>query len=543
VAEADSPATLGGSIAAEFDVALGRPEKVRADCARLRERLTRPPSAADLEALARLAPLLRKRQGPIAEPLFELLAEQAAVTEDPWPLLEGLLRSRDGALVRRALAAAERLAETASFAVDPRATRFLADEVERPGSPLGEAAELVAIARLLRGRVSATSDPVLALYLQQEAGPVRALAARLLDLGAQPMPHALAERLLGPEAHAFLAPYLRYTRATHRDLVHLQPDPGAAPPALASLRRAEAACGEAVLRQVIAKLGWARVNLGLEVQPRVGVSVSGSVPLVLAPAEATLFENAPGARRASELLLIVAHGGTASAGVEAAPADAVGRFRAYNLAHAEALAEILDVAPLTREKVERVLERMDRIVADFALIFASHAEECAILPGLYRELRARIVAELEREGAPAQLSAELTRPVQSFEDPRTLGEVRTLHGLKRYLHQRGLKLGFRLVEAGGGTNRTVDLVLASRKRVLRSVSRIASSTSRPGGRSPSPTRSRWSRTASRASSSTARTPSRACRSSATATRSTTASRSATTRPSCASTSRRRSSAA
>jgi pyruvate,water dikinase len=239
------------------------------------------------------------------------------------------------------------------------------------------------------------------------------------------------------------------------------------------LREAEAACGEAVLRAVIAELGWARVNLGLDVRPRVQVSFGGSVPLTVSPAEAPLLEGLEGARRTSEAFLVVAHGGRPAAAEEAKGADVVSRFRAYNLAHAEALADILDVSPLTREKVERLLARMDGIVADFAAIFATHAEECAILPGLYRDLRARIVAELEKEGAPAQLSAELTRLVQSFEDPRTLGEVRTLHGLKRYLHQRGLRLGFRLVEAGGGTNRTVDLVLASGRRVSRSVRRIA----------------------------------------------------------------------
>jgi hypothetical protein len=45
-------------------------------------------AAVDLERLAGLALLLRKRQGPIAEPLLELLEEQAAVIEDPWLLLE-----------------------------------------------------------------------------------------------------------------------------------------------------------------------------------------------------------------------------------------------------------------------------------------------------------------------------------------------------------------------------------------------------------------------------------------------------------------------
>jgi pyruvate,water dikinase len=470
---ADPLADLLESIAAEFDVAMGRPEKVRADCACLREQLARPPTAPDLERLGRLAPLLRQRVGPIALPLFELLEEQAAASDEPWPLLEGLFRSRDAALARRALAVAERWAESGSLVVDRRVVRFLADEVERADSPLTEADALAAIARLVRRLTTGSADPVLALYLEPAGDRLRGLAARLLDLDGHPAPLALAERLLGTRAHAFLAPYLGFTRATHRDLLHLQPDPGRPPPALASLRRAEAACGEALLRQVIAELGWARVNLGLEARPRVGVSFGGSVPLMVSPAEAPLLEALDGARRTAESWVILAHGGLPAAAEEAKGDGVVSRFRAYNLAHAEALADILDVSPLTREKVERLVERMDRIVEDFGAIFAPHAEECAILPGLYRDLRGRVVAELEKEGGPAQLSAELTRLVQSFEDPRTLGEVRTLHGLKRYLHQRGLRLGFRLVETGGGTNRTVDLVLASGQRVLCSVRRIA----------------------------------------------------------------------
>ena len=133
--EADSVAALLDSIAAEFDVAMGRPEKVQADCARLREHLAHPPSAADIECLGRLAPLLRQRAGAIAGPLFELLEEQAAASDDPWPLFEGLFRSRDAAFVRRALLAAEHLAESGSLRVDKRVLGFLADSVEEPGSP------------------------------------------------------------------------------------------------------------------------------------------------------------------------------------------------------------------------------------------------------------------------------------------------------------------------------------------------------------------------------------------------------------------------
>ncbi|HSD65779.1 MAG TPA: hypothetical protein VLF95_03705, partial [Vicinamibacteria bacterium] len=472
--EADPVAALVESIAAEFDVAMGRPDKVRAGCARLRELLARPPAAWDVERLCGLGALLRQRIGPIAEALFDFLEAQAADSDDPWPIVEGLLRSRDLALVRRAIGDAERLAEGGSLRIDLRAVRFLAEAVEEAGSPLGEADALAAIARLLRRRGTDPLDPVLALY-REPAGslPVRLLAARLLDLPGEPAPVAVAEGVLGEEAHAFLAPYLRYTRATHRDLLHIRPEPGRPPPALASLRRAQDACGEALLREVIAELGWARVSLGIEVRHRVGVSLGGSVPLMVGPAEAPLLEGSEGARRTTDLWLAVAHGGRPGAGGGAGGDDAVSRFRAYNLAHAEALAEILDVSPLTREKVERLLGLMDRIVADFGAVFAPYAEEWAILPGLYRDLRARVVAELEKEGASAQLSAELTRLVQSFEDPRTLGEVRTLHGLKRYLHQRGLRLGFRLVETGSGTNRSVDLVLASGRRVLLAVRKIA----------------------------------------------------------------------
>ncbi len=412
--------------------------------------------------------------GPINLPLFGLLEDEASGLEDAWPLIEGMLASRDDGLARRALDLFERLADSGALAVDRRAVRLLAEQVEAEASPLGEPAALAAIARILRRPRQEPGDPILTLFLEGAGGGLRRLAARLLDLDGQPVPSALLEELLGNEAHAFLDRYLRYTRASYLDLLSLLPEPGClAPPTVSSLRHAEAVCGEALLRDVIAELGWSRVNLGVEVRPCVGVSIGGSVPLVVSAAEAPLLESCDEARRAFELNVIVAHGGGLPAeGGKAGGADIVSRFRAYNLVHAAVLADILDVAPLTREKAGRILERMDRIVAEFTVLFGGCAEECAILPGLYRELRGRVVAELAKEGAPAQLSAELTRLVQSFEDPRTLGDVRTLHGLKRYLHQRGLRLGSRLVEAGKATSRTVDLVLASHKRILQTARKI-----------------------------------------------------------------------
>ncbi len=131
------------------------------------------------------------------------------------------------------------------------------------------------------------------------------------------------------------------------------------------------------------------------------------------------------------------------------------------------LSEILDIAPLTPAKTRRILDRMDAVVEHFGALFRPYTEEASLLEGVYGDLKERILAELEGEAARGRLSAELTRLVQAFEDPASLGEVRTLHGLKRYLHQRGLHLAFRLVEESRATNRTVDLVAASPKRVLR----------------------------------------------------------------------------
>jgi phosphohistidine swiveling domain-containing protein len=460
-------AALLESIAAEFGVTMGRPERVAAACAAIRERLARPPTPDEVELLLQLAPLLRQRAGPLAVPAFELLEEVSGASPDAWPLLDALLGSRDGALARRALDLALRLARAGSLALGRPAATLLAERVEAEGSGLVEPAALATIAGILRAR-GETPDPVLELYLEAN-GPASRLAARLLDLDAAPAPPALAERVLGASAHAVLGPYLGYTRASHLDLLQLVPDRGF----LASLRRAERACGESLLRDVIGRLGWARVNLGLEVRPYVGVSLGDSLPFLVSPAEAPLLEACAPARRTADFLVVISHGGPPGE-TGPGPTDAVvARFRVYNLAHAEALADILDVAPLTPEKVHRILERMDRIVEGFCALFAEEAAECGVLPGLYRELRERVLRELAGESSPEQLSAELTRLVQSFEDPRSVGEVRTVHGLKRFLHQRGLRLGLRLVAARGATNRTVDLVVASGGRVVQALRKIA----------------------------------------------------------------------
>ncbi|RPJ46990.1 MAG: hypothetical protein EHM19_03530 [Candidatus Latescibacterota bacterium] len=469
------------AVAAEFDVAMGRPDEVKTACGRILD-LVRAEAAAErggdalLAEIGALAPLLRKRSGPIARTLCEFLVHILDILNNPWPTIEAMLDARDPVLARETLAVAFRFAEGGKLSIDDDRIRSFALRVEREGSPFVDRPSLEAVGALLSYRTGAGKragrDPLLALFLEEDPS-LRRLAARLLDAKGEPPPEEVAAQALGAEAEAALRPYLAYTRAGFLDLLALAPRPGGPVAVLESIRRAERVVGEALLRGVIAEVGWPRLRFGIEATERIGIGVRGSFPLTVSPAEERLFGGAEGTHGVFRLFLFVCHGGDADGPRrEEGGEDPVGRFRAYNLAHAEALADILDMAPLTGEKVRRILGRLDRIVGDFTALFERHSDECAILPAVYGELRAKVVAEMEKESESGHLSMELTRLVQMFEDPRSLGEVRTLHGLKRYLHQSGLRLGFRLVETSRATNRTVDLALASPRRVERVVRAI-----------------------------------------------------------------------
>ncbi len=464
-------------IEAELGSPIGRADRVEEACTRLRAAGGSWTAPGSRESLLDLATLVTRQAGAAVEPVAALLCEAAAEADDAWPILERLLAAPAPRIALSALDLAARLAEEGRLVVGPGRAGVLADLVEAPGSSLAERAALERVATLLRGPPRPAEpgrDALTELYAGGAPPRVRRLLARVLDLPGRPPGPDLAARMLGEEAAAFLAPYLAFTRAGYLDLLDLVPEPGASPPALASLRRAEAVCGEPLLREILAQLGWRRVNAGLTVQPYIGVSAEGSFPLLLTPAEAALLDGEPGIHRVFERWLVVAHGGTL-AGEEAAAAgpDPVNGFRALNLLHADALADILDVAPLTAAKVRRILERMDRIVGSFCALFAAQAaDECRVVADVHRELKARVERELATHAGGRPLTAELTRLVQMFEDPQTAGDVRTLHGLKRYLHQSGLRLGFRLAEAARGTNRTVDLAVVAPPRVTQVVRAI-----------------------------------------------------------------------
>ena len=473
----DSNNHLIRSIIGQFNLVMARPDQVKKDCDKLRLLCREPLPKSTISDLEPLFPLLQKRSGPIAEHLFTFLEETAVKGPDLLPFTKAMLSARDKNLALRALKYAVRLAEKGILKVTLDFIQFLAGRMNMERTPFTETNAMLDIQSLIKrydpGEGFRYKDPFLALYLEEDNMDLRRLAARLLDSSGKAVPPDVAEIVLGKEYYKFFVPYLAYTRATHTDLLWFQPVPGILSSLHNDFIRAEKIIGEKLLYDVTAKLGWSRLNLGLEVQTLIGVAIDGSPPFMVSEAESFLLEKCRDAWRSSEIFLIVACGGQVSEehGREDEN-DPITRFRSYNLNHAALLSDFLNVGPLNVKKVRDMIGRMDQIVEDYVVLFKPFSDECAVLPGLYREMRNRIFAELDEDTDQPQLSADLTRIVQSFEDPHSLGEVRTLHGLKRYLHQQGLSLGFRLLEEGRSPNRTVDILIATKDGIQHVLDKI-----------------------------------------------------------------------
>lgn len=466
------------ALEAQFALVLGRPERVEASCRALRVLLEPAGEGVAARCGARLLPLLQQRQGPVATALLPFLEEQAERAAEPRAFVLGLLAARDDGVRRRGLELACRLTESGRLPVDLETALAAAALLEQEAGLGSDAGALASLRELLR-RLPAPrgtppgDDPLLRFLAPEQPLPLRRLAARILDQADTPAPPERWSELLEPTAAEALAPHLQYTRATHADLVDLTAEPDALRASLGSFRDAERVLGSSLLSMVISELGWGRVAGGLTCRRWVGVSVDRGLPFAVTPVEAAWLGSCVGARRLWDRFLVVARGLTGAPVGRADGEDAaVRRFRDYNVVHAELLGLIIEVAPLTLAKVRQILSRLDRVVADFAVIFEGHSEDARRVETVYARLRAESLAAIEGMPEDRPLPSDATRLVQMFEDPKTLDEVRTLHGLKRYLHQQGLRLAFRVFRSGRSTNRTVDLLLAAPHRVLQVVRRI-----------------------------------------------------------------------
>lgn len=478
---------LVGAIEVELGVAMGQADSVRQACVRVGELLRVAPPEERSQTAERLLPLLALRCNRPTQVLFEFLVAQVEQGNLETSIVPRLLDAADPELRERAADLLLRLSDQGTLEPTQALLLELAYRLDREDGPLRGQACLKAIGRLLASLASASSGRgsphpptdsgscppevaagsdgernALERWLSCPIPPLRRLAARILDLHGRPT-RSMIERVLGP-AHTFLGPYLDYTGAGHLDLVTLTPEDAPEPPAVPSLRTAEQIVGRPLLQRVLGQLGWRRVCWGVYAERQVAVQVEGSFPYLVAPEEVALLEQCGAVQKRFDRFLIMATGSLGE-GESLAVDQQVQRFRRYNATHAKLLAEILEVAPLTAAKVHRLLDRMAVVVTDFVALFQGHTADADAVVTVFEQLRSSVLAGLEGEGNCIQ-SPPTTRLVQMFEDPRTLSEVQTLHGLKRYLHQQGLTLAFRLFRSGVA-NRTVDLLVASTERVLR----------------------------------------------------------------------------
>ena len=466
---------LINAIVGKFKLSIVQPEQAKIDCDQLGELYKKANSASININVEPLFPLLQKRSGPVAEHLFATLAGMAMVQSKSRPFIEAMLSARDRTLVIKALEIATILVEKGTLNVTHAFIEFIALRVATDNTVFDASEATQKISILIRkykpGSKFRQKDPVLALYLEEENLELRRLAARILDEEENEIRHELMATVLGNEMASFFAPYFYFTSAGHMDLLNLQPD------AMNSLKsdftHAKEIMGDKLLCDIISKTGWDRLNLGIQVQAISGVTIGNSLPFAASDFEAFLLSRSGLADHVSKQYLIITCGGQISNDNSSeAKDDPITRFRSYNLNHASLLSDFLDIGPLSVEKVWDIIRRMDQIVDDYVALFGHFSDECTILPDVYQKIRKKVANELDGSSNKPQFSADLTRLVQSFEEPRSVGGVRTLHGLKRYLHQTGLSMGFKLAIGGRSPNRTIDIVIATEERIKFSFRKI-----------------------------------------------------------------------
>ena len=73
---------------------MGRSERVGEGCRQVKARLNKPPTAAQIRQLARLAGFLSLRVGDSADVLYRFLERLTAAIEEPWPIVRNMLTDK-----------------------------------------------------------------------------------------------------------------------------------------------------------------------------------------------------------------------------------------------------------------------------------------------------------------------------------------------------------------------------------------------------------------------------------------------------------------
>jgi phosphohistidine swiveling domain-containing protein len=447
-------------LAEQLDLITPDRDEIRQACTQIKDLVTSANASQAQKIAARLVTLLQEADAADNQDLADLLAHLLPRLDSPWPLLKTLCTAEDPDLAARGIGLALSQVQKGHLPCDAAFLSTMARLARQEDGPFDDLDLLEHLKKTIDRHHGARGAKGLHQLLGQTAEPdLRELAARLLDMDEKLPTPTVCRKVLGARAWQILGPYLHYTRARHADLICLTGPSGVPGRMVDEFEQAGQQHGAQLVRQVVAHLGWARVNQGLHIEELVRLEWEGTAPLFVRPEETALFATDPAPELKSTCHLVQTKGSARAAKGPAAADEKVDRFRRINITHAELLSEMLETAPCTRPKVVRILALMDQVVTEFTHLFADTHEEYAILPDVWRQLRQSTDTKLKAQKPGDNLTADLVRLVMAFEDPANLGEVRTVHGLKRLLHQKGLKLGFDLVGTGDAPNCTVDLLL------------------------------------------------------------------------------------
>jgi len=313
----------------------------------------------------------------------------------------------------------------------------------------------------------------LSFYLYDENIKVRFLTAWLLDKTIETVPQNTAKAIIGVKMYDFFEYYLSYTRATHTNLLQLQSDPDTLSSLQYDFEHAREVLGDKLLLAVIARLGWSSLNLGLKAESLLEVSIDGSPSIAVSEIEGPFVLQCKKSKKEGKLIKVVGCGSEVlNISSDNDENEKITRFRNYNINHASLLNFYLDISPLSVQRVRDIISRMDKVVTDYVDLFSPFSDECAILPEVYTKIKKQVLDELDKHISEQPFSSDLMQAVLLFEEPRSLSEVRTLHGLKRYLHQQGLAMGFKLAEGGRSPNSTINLLLVNEEGIQFSYNKI-----------------------------------------------------------------------
>ncbi|MBI9071320.1 MAG: hypothetical protein JEY94_06960 [Melioribacteraceae bacterium] len=443
----------------EINAVSGNQQKITALLEQIKKHVT---TNSDLKQLYPLVNKFRTLNSKTAFALHKFFIDFFSLVKPDWNLLIQLLQSSKTEIITATYNFILESCKSMLITITDEVVDIFADEFLREKSHLTEKTHVEKIRVILNYYApydkSFSDNPLLYLFMKHKKIQIRFFAAKLLDSDNQPIQTEIAKRFLGAKVYSQISNYITYTCASYTDLLFIKPKSTTSSILIDSIKSAERKCDEDLLKELISKLGWNRINYGIKITKLHETIFPKSLPVYISENENQFLKNITKLKTGSNVYLVRAFGGTITDDNSVNETESpVSRFRHYNLNHALVLKDILDVAPLTKTKIERILNLLDKIVKDYVSLFSLFSDECKDLPNIYNKLKEQVYREIKDVDDQPQLSTDLTRLVQMFEEPKSIYNVTTIHGLKRYLHQRGLKLGFKLVDKGKTPNRTVDL--------------------------------------------------------------------------------------